>query len=171
MATTSIGAVILQQMIRAGRLDRSLYNELLYDDYATGNAVLVVALVYAFPAAAAVLFNGASFFLVIGEAFSGIIRWLLVSLAFWAMATKVFERDGRVPTAVRLVGFAHVAFIPWALRVIVPDWQGLLLLASLAWFFAGLTAIGRVLYDLDQQQSMAAAAVGTAAWWVLVIIL
>ncbi|MDH3499758.1 MAG: hypothetical protein OEM97_06520, partial [Acidimicrobiia bacterium] len=99
------------------------------------------------------------------------IRWLLVSLAFWAMATKVFERDGRVPTAVRLTGFAHVAFIPWAMAIFIPAAQGWLLLASLAWFFAGLTAIARVLFDLDQQQALATSAVGVAAWWVLVVVL
>ncbi len=158
-------------MIRAGRLDRSLYNELLYDDYATGNAVLVVALVYAFPAAIAVVAGRAGILQVVAESLNGIIRWLLVSLAFWAMATKVFERDGRVPTTIRMTGFAHVAFVPWALRILVPAAGGWLLLVSLIWFFAGLTAIARVLYDLDQQQSMAASAVGVAAWWVLVIIL
>ena len=42
---------MLQQVLRAGRVDRSLYNELIFDDYATGNAVLIVAAVFALPAA------------------------------------------------------------------------------------------------------------------------
>ncbi len=157
-------------MIRAGRLDRSLYSELLYDDYATGNAVLVVALVYAFPAAVAVLTGDAGIIQVVAIALNGIIRWLLVSLAFWAMATKVFEQEGRIPTTVRLTGFAHVAFLPWALGIFLPGVRGWLLLASLLWFFAGLAAIARVLFDLDQQQSLATSAVGVAAWWVLVVV-
>ncbi|NIA25610.1 MAG: hypothetical protein GWP04_08570 [Gammaproteobacteria bacterium] len=38
---------MLQQMLRAARLDRRVYTELIFDDYATGNAILAVAGVYA----------------------------------------------------------------------------------------------------------------------------
>ena len=160
-------------MIRAGRLDRSLYTELLYDDYATGNAVLIVALVYALAGAAGVLLGALGVIEVLSLVLSGIIRWLLVSVAFWAMATKVFERSGRVPSAVRLVGFAHVALIPVAIAFsgLISGLSTVLLLVSLVWFFASLTAVARVLYDLEQQQAMATAAVGVAAWWVLLILL
>ena len=36
-------------MVRAGRLSRSFYTSLLYDNYATGNAVVVVAIVGLLP--------------------------------------------------------------------------------------------------------------------------
>jgi len=38
---------MLRQMVRAARLDRRFFTELIFDDYATGNAVMVVAAVYA----------------------------------------------------------------------------------------------------------------------------
>jgi hypothetical protein len=165
---------VLQQVFRAGRVDRSLYNELIFDDYATGNAVLIVAAVYALPAAIGLLLGAGVVNGILGilnASLTGIVRWLLVSLAFWAMAAKVFQRDGRIPTTIRLTGFAHVAFIPFGLSYIFPEVFAILLLVSLAWFFVSLTAIGQVLFDLDRQQSMAAGGVAVAVWWVLVIVL
>lgn len=162
---------MLQQLIRAGRLDRTLYDELVFDDYATGNAVLIVAAVFGIPPLLASLTSLDGILVVLNSVLSGIIRWLLTAVVVWAMATKVFESErSNVQTTVRLVGFAHVAFLPATLSAFAPDLRSLLTLVSLVWFFFGLRTVAQILFDLEPQHAMATAAVGVAAWWVLALL-
>ncbi len=163
---------MLSQMIRAGRLDRNFYSSLEFaGESAAGDAALLVGVVHAVPAFAAMIFRGLGSFAgaqVAGALYFvlfGLIAWLVSAGGMHLVATRVYEVPGRYESAMRPVGFAQVAVIPAALRILPFDGDGLLILASLIWLFAALVVISQVLYsNLDQQQHMATAAGGAGAW-------
>ena len=161
--------MLFNQMVRAARLDKKLYTELFFDSYATGNAVLVVALVYS------VIYLG---FLVAGGAFDvigflwflvgGLIGGLIAAGALWLAGTKVFNGRGQGQTSVRLTGFAHTPLVLIAVAAVAPAavGQGLLVVA-LVWFGAGLAVAARAMFDLDVRQSALAALIAVAIWAVI----
>ncbi|MDH3260304.1 MAG: YIP1 family protein [Acidimicrobiia bacterium] len=161
--------MLFNQMFRAARLDRKLYTELFFDSYATGNAVVVVALVYA------VIYLG---FMVAGVRFDligflwflfgGLVGWLIAAGALWLASTKVFSGRGQGATAVRLSGFAHTPLIFIAFAFVSPVGlaQGLAFLA-LVWFGLGLALAARAMFDLDTRQSALSALIAIAIWVVV----
>ena len=154
---------MLRQMVRAGRLDRNFYIELLYDGYATGNAVLVVALVGIIPVVRRLSLLDAAF-----SAVSSIVRAGLVALAVWAVGVHIFRRFGQFPDSFRLIGFANVALIPFAIGVLVGVGlvQLLLLAISAVWFFSAIRVIARSQFDLKHPEDSLVAGAGVLAWYV-----
>jgi len=157
---------MLAQMIRAGRLDREFYVSLLYaGESVAGDAALLIGVAHAIPAAIAVVLGTARvadglWFLV-----GAIVRWLIAAGGVHLVATRVYDAPGRYEPAMQLVGFAQVAVIPAALRILGFPGSGLLILASAIWLFAALVVVSQALYDgFDQQQHMATAAGGAGAW-------
>jgi hypothetical protein len=164
---------MLAQMLRAGRLDRGFYNSLVFEgDEAVANAVLLISIMHAIPAALAVVLGvrgvgiTAALFFILGA----LIRWLGAAGGMYLVATRVYRAHGRFDSAVRLAGYAQVAVLPAALLILRPPFSGLLLLAALAWLFATLYVASQALYDLDQQQSLAAAAGGAGGWLILFLL-
>lgn len=154
---------MLSQMVRAGRLDQSFYTSLLYDGYATGNAVLVVAVVGILPGLSNPSVLGAAY-----SAVSGIVRAGLVALAVWAAGVYLFRRFGQMPVSFRLVGFANVALIPFGVGAWFAAWwiQVLLVIVSAGWFFLAVRVIARSQFDLDHPEDSLVAGAGVLAWYV-----
>ena len=148
-------------MVRAGRLDRSFYTSLLYDGYATGNAVVVAAVVGLIPELRSVSLVGMAYAAVWSIARAGV-----VALAIWATSLYLFRRSGQIPDTFRLVAFANVAFlpmamIPWLAALAVP-----LVLASVVWFFFALRIVADAQFDLRHPEDSFAAAAGLLGWYV-----
>ena len=157
---------MLQQIIRAGRLDRSFYTSLLFDDYAIGNAVALVAVMAAVPR----LFDSNIDVVAAGfGAISGLIRAGLTAAAAWAFATRVLGRDGRIPTTFRLTAFAHVTLIPIMALPLVPSLGAVLVVGGLAWFFVAMRVVAAVQFDLVGEETMKVAAVAVLAWFILFV--
>lgn len=150
-------------MIRAGRLDQSFYTSLLYDSYATGNAVAVIALVGLIPGLRYLSLLEAAF-----GAVAGVVRTGIVALAVWAAGNYLFRRPGHVPVSFRLIGFANVALIPFG----IGGWftarpiQILLVVVSAVWFFLAVRVIARSQFDLGHPEDSFVAAAGVLAWYV-----
>ena len=152
---------MLRQIVRAGRLNRSFYESLLYDNYATGNAVVVIAVVGAIPAL--------RFFDVADVAFNmlwAVARSGIMALAVWASGVHLFRRYGHLPVTFRLVGFAHTAFIPmtvapWLVGLSIP-----LTIVSAFWFFFALRIVAGVQFDLNHPEDSFAAAAGVLGWYI-----
>ena len=159
---------MFRQMVSAGRLDRSFYTSIIHDSYATGNAVLVVAVVGLIPGLSSFSLAGAAF-----AAVSSIVQAAIVALGVWAAGVYLFRRYGRLPVSFRLVGFANVALIP----VGIGPWLGirlvqvLLTIASAVWFFAALRVAARSQFDLDHPEDSFVAGAGILAWYVAMILL
>lgn len=182
------------QMKRAARLDKKLYTELLFDDYATANAVIVVAVV----ALLGVVFGlGADVFnlarlgfavdwgstvaglptAIFGSALSSLWRWAISAGGFWLAGTKLFSGQARFQTVLRLVGFAYVtlAFAQLGAASVFSlasvgslsfDW---IVLVSLVWYAFGLNIIARELLDISPKEEKVVAFLGVVAWLVAAI--
>lgn len=170
---------LFQQIVRAARLDQSFYTKLLFDDYATANGVLVVAMVYALWGATSLLAGVRALPGLIGFMLTGLIGWVIVAIVLWAMATKLFARDGRIPSSIRLTGFAHVPLALMAIRPLVSRYldsmvsilDSLVFVIALVWFFAALVVAARALYDLGTREAAASALMAVAGWWVAFVVL
>lgn len=147
-------------------MDRSFFTSLLFDEYATGNAVAIIVLVAAVP----VLAHDLNVVSSAQAALNGLIRGGLSAVAAWAVATRVIGRDGRIPTTFRLTGFAHIAFIPMMAGPWVQDLAPMLLLGSLAWYFLVMRVVAAVQFDLEGQTTMQVAGAAAAAWFALLIV-
>ena len=152
---------MLRQIVRAGRLDRSFYTSLLYDDYATGNAVVVVAIVGVIP-----VFRSFSVVDAASAMVWSIVRAGIVAVAVWAAGVHLFKRYGHLPVTFRLVGFANVAFIP---MTVIPWLDGLkipLIVASAVWIFFALRIVADALFDLKHPEDSFVAAAGVLGWYI-----
>jgi hypothetical protein len=161
---------MLHQMLRAARLDRRFFTELIFDDYATGNSVLVVGAVFAIIAVA----SGFSGFSGIGVTgllllvLGGIIGWLVLAGALWLGGVKLLNGQARGQTVVRLVGFAHVPLIVVAAGLPFPSpINAVIALAGFVWFLAALVSVTRVLFDFDLTHALSATLLAVAVWWAL----
>ncbi len=149
------------QIFSAGRLDRSFYTSLRHDNYATGNAVVVIVLVSVLPVLAAPSVVAAA-----SAALWSIVRAGLAAGAVWAAGVHLFKRYGSLASAFRLVGFAHVAFLPliaavWADLLRIP-----LLALSLLWFFLALRVVADALFDMRHPRNSFLAAAGVLGWYI-----
>lgn len=166
---------MLSQMIRAGRLDRSFYTSVLFDGYATGNAVVIIAIAGIIPEIWSFSLVGAEIwsFLVVGVAFgilSSILRAALVTAAVWAASVYIFKRYGDPRATFRMVGFANVAFFP----LVLAGRPGLLgpavLFVTAAWFFLALRIAVTAQFDLEHPENSFAAATGLLGWYLSIIL-
>ena len=170
---------MLSQMIRAGRLDRSFYTLVLFDGYATGNAVVIIAVAGILPQIGSFWLVGAGFSVLssidflAGLAFSilsSILRAALVTGAVWAASVYIFKRYGDPRATFRMVGFANVAFFP----LVLAGLTGLLGLAGLfitaVWFFLALRIAVGAQFDLEHPENSFAAATGLLGWYLSIIL-
>ena len=158
---------MLSQIIRAGRLDRSFFTSLLFDYYAVGNAVALVALLAAIPA---LLLSNLSVVVAVSAALYGLMWAGLTAVAAWAVATRILRRDGRIPTTFRLTAFAHVALIPTIFIPLFPGFLAVLVVGSLAWFFMAMRIVADVQFDLVGQDTLQVAGAAVAVRFVLLLV-
>jgi hypothetical protein len=161
--------MLFNQMLRAARLDKKLYTELFFDSYATGNAVVAVALVYAL-IYVGFLVAGVGFNLIefLWFLFGGLVGWLIAAGALWLAGTKVFTGRGQGATAVRLTGFAHTPLALIAVAFATPSGVAqTIAVVALVWFGAALAVASRAMFDLDVRQSALSALIAVAIWVVV----
>ncbi|MCY3538969.1 MAG: hypothetical protein OXH10_03865 [bacterium] len=156
---------LLNQMIRAGRIDRSFYRSLVFDNYATGNAVVVIALVGALPHIWAISLLGVGFAIL-----AGLLRAALVTGAIWGVSVYIFKRYGNPRTTFRMVGFANVAFLPLVFTPLVTPWWVLALFITAVWLFLALRIVALSQFDLEHPENSFAAASGLLGWYLSIIL-
>ncbi len=153
---------MLHKLVRAGRLDRFFYTSLLGDDYATGTAVVVIAVVGLLPG-----LGQGSLVGLLGDSIRAIMLAGLVAMAVWAGAVYLYRSYGSVHVTFRLVGFAYVAFVPLALNPWFRSaWVGWgTILISIMWFFLALRVVARVQYGLRHPENGLTAGMGVLGWY------
>lgn len=165
--------MLFNQMIRAARLDKKLYTELFFDSYATGNAVLAVALVYAVIYVGIIAGSAVRFDLIrlLWFLLGGLVGWLVVGGGLWLAATKLFNGHGAGATSVRLTGFSHTPLVLLVAAFYVPSGLAqLIIVVALVWFGATLAVAAQAMFDLDMRQSALSALMAIAIWWILQLI-
>jgi hypothetical protein len=169
---------------RALRLDRNLYTSLQWDHSATADAVLIVAIMGAFPAVVGAVLGRISLLALPTAVFQQVVGylvgWLVAAGILHLVATRTFGSSGRWQVGLALAGYAYVPFVvvsaigPFVANpfdgVLTPI-ELLLRLVGIVWFAAGLNRVADVAYDLPAQRSPMAAGLAVLGWWVVVSIL
>lgn len=155
---------MLEQMVRAARLDRTFYTRLIFDSYATGNAVLVVGLVYLvlglIPWLLRGLLGAGALMSVLRVVLFGAIWWIIMSLVVWLVGAYLLEGDARLQTVIRSTGFAHTPLLA-AVVPVAGFWVGLV------WFGAGVTMAAETTLGLERSKAIIAAVAGVLVWLLL----
>jgi len=156
---------VFSQLVRAGRLDRSFFTSLVFEERAVGNAVAIMA------GLGIIMFARLSVFSIVYAALYGMLRGLISAGFSWAAAALVFRRSGRFLTTFRLAGFAHVGFAPAAAVSFVPgsvpgaEWLSLaVLLVSLTWYGAAMSVAAEAQFDLTGGRAWLCGAAAAVGW-------
>lgn len=172
----------LEHAIGAAKLDRSVWNKIFFEEYATANAVMIVAIIAFVQFVGVAILGGGNLVrnllsvdvllaMVIGALFS----WVIAAVALWAMGVKVFGGSARLPTVIAMVGYAYVPFALLSLanlallRFDLPfvGAINLFYVVAVVWFTLGLRQIGETQMELRARDAVAAAVVATAIWLVV----
>ncbi len=172
---------IRRNAIGALRLRPQTFSRLLWDDYATADAVLIVVVVSAVRLAAAVVLGRLNALgLIQGMlqiATGELIRWMVAALVLWAVSTKLLGASGRIPAVVGVTGYAYLPFVfaPLARMVLgltgLSTWSLWVDVSASLWFGLGLLVIGQTLFDLTREKAAIAAALSVVGWWLVTLIL
>ena len=166
---------LTDRMIRAARLETSLYNEVEADLTATNQALTVVVVTAiagglgsAIGQAIAGRPNG-----VVGGLIGGVIAelvgWLVWSYVMYLVGTRVFHGTATYGELLRTLGFANSPGVLLILRFI-PVLGGLITAVVGIWrIVAGFIAIREAL-DLDNGNTLATIVVGIIAYLVVLLI-
>ena len=168
--------MLVNRMIRAARLDTSLYEEVEHDQSATSQAmqvVLIVALASGIGSALWKLLTLSPIDAVtglVGGILVAVLGWLAWALVTYIIGAKIFGGTATYGEMLRTLGFAqspNVLLIFTGILGGIPFLGGLLRLALLIWvLLAGLIAIRQAL-DVGTGKAIITAILG---WIVMVII-
>ena len=166
---------LTDRMVRAARLETSLYNEVEADLSATSQAltvVVVTALAGGIGVALGQAFAGRPTGVVgglIGGVLAELVGWLVWSYVMYLVGTRVFRGTATYGELLRTLGFANSPGVLLILRFI-PVIGGLVALIVGIWrIVAGFIAVREAL-DLDNGNTLATIVVGIIAYLVVLLI-
>ncbi|NNL49034.1 MAG: hypothetical protein HKO76_11795 [Acidimicrobiia bacterium] len=167
-----------QRLWQALQLKRDAYVWMQFNQAANGDAVLIVAAVYAFWALFAVVFSlGGLPFLAKGDfAFSqffslfigGGFGWILGSGAVYAINTFIFESRVNFGAIVPITGYAHapLALVPIVSRLGLPVGAALIFIGI--WSAAMMVTGFQSNLDMTQERAIGAALAAMFVWLLMV---
>ncbi|MGH7277287.1 MAG: YIP1 family protein [Candidatus Rokuibacteriota bacterium] len=154
------------RMIRAARLDPTVYEEVEHDGAAMGQAIGVVAL----SAVAAGIGSGAGLAGLVGGTLVSLLAWYVWSFLTYWIGARLFPEPGTRAThgeLLRTIGFATT---PGVLRVIgvIPVLRGLVFLITGIWML--VAAVIGIRQALDYSSTLRAFLVALCGWLVQIFI-
>jgi hypothetical protein len=155
---------LVDRMVRAARLETSLYNEVESDTNATQQALLVVLIVaVATGIGSAIGGASAGAGYAIGGLIGGIIRslcvWAIVSFVMYFVGTRLFKGTATYGEMLRTLGFASTPGILAAFSFI-PFVGGLIALVAAVWAAVASFIAVREALDFDNGNTLATIIVG-----------
>ncbi len=164
----------LKQALRAARFDRTVYTQLLFDDYATGNAILILAGIAVVTTLGQVgldprlTFSASLVATLLDVVLSTLWGWVIAAGILWLVGTKLFRGEARYQTVLRMVGFAYLPFVLLALAPLgifkLEVFGSWLVPISLAWFGGGLFLIAQDTFGLSKRDAGVAAGLAVVGW-------
>lgn len=172
--TTAAGGGLIDRVIRAARLDSTVYEEVEHDTTATTQAATVVvagALASAFAAAFGPSQGGVSA-LVIGVVFA-LLGWLAYAGVAFLVGTKLLAGPQTKATFIEVARTLGFASAPQILLVagIVPILGGLLQLAVAIWGIATTIVAARAVFDVETGRAVGIAVVSWIALFFVSVML
>jgi hypothetical protein len=165
---------ILERMIRAAKLDASLYEEVEKDTTATNQAILVVVIVSIFTGIGGAIgsrtlgLGGLVFGLVAGTIVA-LIGWFIWSFITYLIGTRVFKGPKTKATYGELLRCIGFSYSPGTLRILgfIPIIGGIIIVLALIWSLVAMVIAVRQALDFSTGRAIATCIVG---FIVLVII-
>mgnify|MGYP001817417166 FL=1 len=167
-------SVVLNRLLQTIRFDRDAFVWMEFNDRATGDALIIVAVTEAlFLIAGGTPLFGlvTSFTAVMSSLLSAIMFWLIYSGLVYAIVVFLFRGDGRYPIILRIAGFAFPTLL---LTIATAQIFGNDLIATLVgslWFLLVVAYGTHYVADLPLDRSIVAAVLGWAGWIVVSTIL
>jgi len=166
--------VVLNRLVQTIRFDRDAFVWMEFNDRATGDALIIVAIteVLFLIAGGTPLFGlVTSFTAVMSSLLSAVIFWLIYSGLVYAIVAFLFRGEGRYPIYLRMAGFAFPTLL---LTIATTQIFGNDLIATLVgslWFILVVAYGTHYVSDLPLDRSIVAAVLGWAGWIVVSTIL
>jgi len=173
---------MIDKLIRAIRLDTTLYNQVEVDQTESTNALIVVILVSvlggigaalaaltlsANPNAAAFAPNPISAF--VGAIINGVLGWIIWSYVVYFVGTRVYHATATPGELLRTLGYAQAPKLLGILGVI-PILGGIIVLLASLWTIVTTFIAAREALDLDNTKTLITVILGVVAVVVLSII-
>jgi hypothetical protein len=133
---------VASRFLQTLRLERQAYVWMDFNDRATGDALILVAitqvLMFAgFAGGLGSLFNTGLWQLLISFVLGGLIQWLLYSGIAWAIVRYIVQAGGDYATYLRFTGFAFpTTLVSLAVAIVIGDTGLIPFVAGFAWFLA-----------------------------------
>ena len=162
-------ADIKERMIRAAKLDASLYEEVEADKDALGQAAVVVLLSSVAGGIGSLLHGGFSG-LVLGVVAS-LVAWYLWAYITYLVGTKLFPEPQTQTDMGQLLRTTGFASSPGLIRVlgIIPGLAGIVFIVALVWMLIAMVIAVR--QALDYHSTLRAVGVCAIGWLALVAVL
>ncbi len=148
--------MIWDRMIRAAKLDASLYNEVEQDSSATSQALLVVLMVAVLSGIGA-LRGGVGGFIF--GLIAAVVSWAIWSFVLYFVGTTIFKGTATYGELLRCVGFANT---PNALAVLafIPGVGPLIAFVASIWALVAMVIAAREALDVSTGQAIITAIIG-----------
>ena len=166
--------MLFERMMRAARLDVSLYEEVEADNTATSQAATVVAIVagcQGIGSAIGAAMNregGQPAMALVGAVIAAFVGWVIWSYTTYFIGTRVFNGTATPGEMLRTIGFAQTPGV-FGILGFIPCLGSLIGLAAGIWaLVAGVIAIRQAL-DFDTGKAILTAIIGWALWLVATV--
>ena len=166
--------VVLNRLLQTIRFDRDAFVWMEFNDRATGDALIIVAvteLLFLVAGGTPLFGLVTSFTAVMSSLLSTIMFWLIYSGLVYAIVKFLFRGDGDYPIYLRMVGFAFPTLL---LTIATTQIFGNDLIATLVgslWFLLVVAYGTHYVSDLPLDRSIVVAVLGWAGWIVVSTIL
>lgn len=154
---------------RGALFQKSAFEESFWDDDATADGVLLVALVSGSTVVISAVLSGsirAGLLLgLIGGMISGVASWLILAACVWVVSTKIFKTGGGIQTMMATHG---LAYLPLGL-VAIPNAYARI--GAVIWYLAVIVVATRVATDSNQKTAGLSVLVGYAVLAILSAVL
>ncbi|HZJ47561.1 MAG TPA: hypothetical protein VFD97_00830 [Acidimicrobiia bacterium] len=166
--------VVLNRLIQAIRFDRDAFVWMDFNDRATGDALILVAItevLFLFAGGTSLFGLVTGLVSVLAALLSTVMFWLIYSGLVYAIAVYLFRGDGHYPVYLRIAGFAFPTLL---LMIATTRMLGGGLIGTLAgsvWFLLVVAYGTHFVSDLPFDRSVVTAVLGWAGWIVVSTIL
>ena len=133
---------VARRLLQTVRLERQAYVWMDFNDRATGDALILVALTQfllfaGFAGGLGSVFNVGLWELLISFVLSGLVQWLLYSAIAWAIVRYLVQAGGDYATYLRFTGFAFpTRLVTLAVAIVLGDAGLVPFVIGFVWFLA-----------------------------------
>lgn len=165
---------VLHRLLQAIRFDRDAYVWMDFNDRATGDGLILVAVTQLL----LIIGGGTSIFglisglpSVISALISAAVFWLIYSGLVYGAVRYLFQGDGAFATFLRITGFAYPTLLLLLFTERIIDNSLLAFLLGSLWFLAVVTYGVHYIADLALEKAATVAVLGMIGWVIVSAIL